>query len=162
MNQPLAQPTITLYGGLLTTTTVASAYQWYRNGTALPGATGNFCLPNATGIYMLRITDPNTCEFQYSPGYYHIYFPPQPLGMNDRSAELNTLQLYPNPNNGLLNISIEGLQEYEVNIHNINGELVYTDKNVKTVDMREFSNGLYFCTVKAEKSSITKKITLIK
>lgn len=162
MNQPLPQPTVIPYGGLLTSTTVASAYQWYFNGTALPGATGNFCLPNATGIYMLRITDPNTCEFQYSPGYYHIYFPPQPVGFNDKSAELSTLQLYPNPNNGLLNISIDGLQEYEVNIHNISGELVYTDKNVKTVDMSAFSNGMYFCTVKAEKSSITKKITLIK
>ncbi|MBK9284481.1 MAG: aryl-sulfate sulfotransferase [Sphingobacteriaceae bacterium] len=161
-NQPLPQPIVYNSGGLLTTTTVASEYQWYLNGNLLFGVTSPMILPNQSGIYVLRITDPNTCEYQFSPGYKYTYIPPQPVGINDHTAELNTLQLYPNPNTGLLNITMENLSQYSVEIFNIGGERIYNGENIKQIDLSNFSDGLYFCKITAEKNSITKKITLIK
>jgi hypothetical protein len=161
LNTPIPQPTVITYGSLLTTTAVANGYQWYLNGSPIWGATGNFCLPTQSGIYMVRITDPNTCEYQYSNPFPYVYTPPQPVGLSDRSKELSLLQLYPNPSNGILNISVPGLDEYKVSIFSINGELVYTGMNETTLDLGHLSNGLYFCTVSTDNgNSITKKITI--
>ena len=53
--------------------------------------------------------------------------------------------LYPNPTNGKLYISAEGIQE--INVIDVNGRVVMNKRNTTTVDMTNLSQGVYFVQV---------------
>ncbi|MBS1911927.1 MAG: hypothetical protein JST22_08080 [Bacteroidetes bacterium] len=61
-----AAPTIVESNGTLTTVS-ASAYQWYRNGAAIPGATNRTLPVQADGSYEVVITDANGCGARSAP-----------------------------------------------------------------------------------------------
>jgi hypothetical protein len=54
-------PTITQSGNTLTAST-ASAYQWFLNGSIIPGATSNPYIYSVPGEYTVQITDANGCQ----------------------------------------------------------------------------------------------------
>lgn len=66
------KPVIFQNDTILYTTTVAATYQWYMNGTPIPGATNDTLIITGTaGDYTLRITDANGCSSisdPYTPG----------------------------------------------------------------------------------------------
>jgi len=68
------------------------------------------------------------------------------------------ISIYPNPSNSILNIeSIHPIAE--VTITNILGQIVYENiENAKTVNISNFTNGVYFISVRLK--SDTKKYTL--
>ena len=59
-----AQPTTTLIDTIdtLSLTNTFSSYQWYRNGSAVSGATNSFYVYNNTGRYWALVTDSNGCS----------------------------------------------------------------------------------------------------
>lgn len=63
-------PTITAAGNVLTSS-VASTYQWYKNGAQLTGETGQSYTTTGPGIYVVRATNAAACEtvYSYSTGY---------------------------------------------------------------------------------------------
>ena len=75
----------------LSTTTSGVSYQWYYNGSAIPGATGTSVTIAAIGTYYVVVTFANGCsgfseEYQYGTGF-------------DESGMAHML-LYPNPSDG--------------------------------------------------------------
>lgn len=64
------------------------------------------------------------------------------LGVNDYTMK-NTIKVYPNPTNGILNISNTNNIK-EIVIYNIAGVKVKTFKATQLLDISELSNGLYF------------------
>jgi len=82
---------IALNGLILSTTTIGVSYQWYYNGSAIPGATGTSVTIAAFGTYYVVVTFANGCsgfseEFDYG------------VGMDEYGV--SQLLLYPNPSNG--------------------------------------------------------------
>ena len=65
------------------------------------------------------------------------------------------IELYPNPVTDKLNLSESVL---EVNIVDVDGRIVYSDKNTNVVDMSNFNSGVYFVRVITDNGVATKKI----
>jgi len=153
------QPSISLSGTDLVSTS-ATSYQWYSNGNLIPGATSQTYTPSQPGIYVVRITDANGCVYAYSPGFNHGVT--TLIGKNDIS---NTVNVFPNPTNGSVNISINGfnVNGLKVNVYDNSGKLVLTRYNTTSVDLSELNTGLYIMTITtSDNISINKKISLIK
>lgn len=96
-----AAPTVTISeaGGVLTATQGAS-YQWYFNGSPIPNGTNQTLNATAVGQYTVSVTFANSCVgtsgiFSYG------------LAGIDILSELE-LNIYPNPTNGILNLSFNG------------------------------------------------------
>ncbi|MDF1550305.1 MAG: leucine-rich repeat protein, partial [Bacteroidales bacterium] len=81
------------------------------------------------------------------------------------SLDLNKLQIYPNPTKGLLEISMEGLQEqdYCIKVYNSIGQMQLApiksnEGKVLKIDLSSFTNGIYFIKVTTKNQSCQKKI----
>ncbi|MBN2730459.1 MAG: hypothetical protein JXR53_14635, partial [Bacteroidales bacterium] len=86
-------------GYVLSTTTVGVSYQWYYNGSPIPGATNNNITVSAWGNYYVEVTFANGCS-----GNSPIYT----LGVGVDEYDLDeVIVLYPNPNNGTFSFGIQ-------------------------------------------------------
>ena len=79
-------------------------------------------------------------------------------------ASTNSIQLFPNPSTGLVNIKSEGIIK-RCDVYNLIGELVYTEevgsgKNEHSLGVAK--NGLYYISVYTEKGVVSQKLTIQK
>ncbi len=75
------------------------------------------------------------------------------------------LTITPNPSKGIfaLNEDFAKTTNYEISIYNSFGEQIMKTKNASTFDLSEYSNGIYFITIKTEDNTIyNKKIIVLK
>jgi hypothetical protein len=82
------------------------------------------------------------------------------VGVNELQ-ESNFFSIYPNPNNGSFTIDIENLNEANLVIYNLSGQIVLQKKltqNLTSIDLTMFSKGMYFVKVNTEKGIVIKKI----
>lgn len=77
---------------------------------------------------------------------------------------LNSISLYPNPTKDVFDIEFKaGIESFDVEIYNQLGSqlkathLTYTDK--ATIDISDFSSGIYFVVVKTKMGSVTKRVS---
>jgi hypothetical protein len=84
-------------------------------------------------------------------------------------AVAGNIDLYPNPSNGYVNVSIQnaGKQIYDLNVSDIYGRLVYSstvypENNAinKAVDLSRLSPGIYFVRMDADGRSYQSKLTI--
>jgi hypothetical protein len=73
------------------------------------------------------------------------------VGLNDLDPEYNKLQIYPNPNNGLLNIQLQdaSLNNCTIKLTNVLGQEVRIDEQIKqndliSIDLGLLKKGIYF------------------
>ena len=153
-----AQPTISVSGASLVCTS-AVTYQWYLDGNAIPTGTLQSYVPTASGVYLIRITDINACAFYYSDPNYFTYVV---TGLSNLAKEVNRIEIFPNPGNGKFNLNLNGISgNFNVEVHSLNGQLLFADKNNLQIDLSEFSNGIYFIKVNTEKGSVNKKVVIV-
>ncbi|MBE0644414.1 MAG: T9SS type A sorting domain-containing protein [Bacteroidetes bacterium] len=94
-----ATPLITRSGDVLTTDP-ASAWQWYRDGNEIPGASAQSLPADQTGEYQVRITDINGCEALSD------VFAVGTLDVDEGQTPGQRFTLYPNPVEGVLTIDV--------------------------------------------------------
>ena len=82
---------------------------------------------------------------------------------------MNNLNIYPNPNNGLFNISFTSTNSKNISlsIYNSLGELVfddylnnYTGEYFNTIDLDNYGKGIYFITINSDDRVINRKIII--
>ena len=79
-----------------------------------------------------------------------------------------SIELYPNPNNGIFTINIKNstVKNSVITIFNVLGEQVktinLTNINTTQINLSEFGIGAYFLQVRAENNTITKKVFVTK
>lgn len=127
-------PVRNLFPGLTTTLTAAvaptatgAAFQWFRNGTAVAGATTNNLIVNidALGTYSIRVTNANGCVAAAGTST------PGSIVIGD-SSNLTRLFIYPSPNRGQFQIRFfndvtnNGLVPGVVNIFDQKGSRVFS------------------------------------
>lgn len=90
-----------------------------------------------------------------------VHFSYQNVIAND-AAKLN---IHPNPTNDVINISLDNVNsDVHVNIYNSIGQEVYTMKGSAgnrfsaTINLNDFSNGMYILQIKSDENVWTKKI----
>ena len=137
--------------------------QWYLNGSSINAATGATYTISQNGNYTVTITDANGCSIT------SVIF-------NAIANSIEILEpvygfdytIYPNPGNGLINISINTLQEpvelrvmdllsKEVRITNLNKIL---QSGIYQIDLSDQSPGVYFLCLKSNKGVIMEKVVI--
>ncbi len=89
------------------------------------------------------------------------------VGIESFSGNNPKINTYPNPVTGILNISYKAdkKESYTIRIQNMSGQTVYskiTDKsgsNNLSVDMSDYSKGMYILIIKTDNGLIRKKLT---
>jgi hypothetical protein len=139
-------------GLVLSTNTVGVSYQWYYNGSEIPGATGTSITISAWGSYYVVVTFANGCsgfsdEYQYGVGF-------------DEYNNENQLSIYPNPGNGHFFVTISGNENaVSWKIYNMLGSVVASSDNlvptsVFEVDGFDIQPGVYSIQVISGSNSI--------
>jgi hypothetical protein len=108
---------------------------------------------NGISYYRLKQTDFNG-EFKYSAI----------IAIEKRGEDITELAIYPNPTNGILNVSYAGdkSQIISVSIYNVLGENVYYSEFYQSKIVFENKlNGIYFLNIKTNSKNINKKFLAI-
>ncbi len=83
------------------------------------------------------------------------------IGMAEQN-ELTGVSMYPNPTNGLLNINLSEIGTYNVEVFDMLGARIMTDRIVKNtvLDLTGNAQGVYMVRISNEKGSMIERITL--
>lgn len=90
-----------------------------------------------------------------------------PVVLSSESFTENTIQIYPNPSNGIVTISGGNLskEKHQLAIYNELGQQVYNKKmalfNEYTINLSHLSKGVYFITLQSEESNLKQSEKLI-
>ena len=120
---------------------------------------------NMTLRRKLTVTQPNTtytaAEWeQFSVGTYDGIGVYNSATASVNTSDFNTFKMYPNPTNGN-NVYFSTTKDVEVNIYNVLGKLIKTDKVNTTnnsIDISNLSKGIYLLKINSENQFITKKL----
>lgn len=87
-----------------------------------------------------------------------------PTNIASQNELLNSVSLYPNPTKDVFDIEFKaGIESFDIEIYNQLGSLLksehlnYTDKT--SVNISDFSSGVYFVVIKTKMGSVTKRIS---
>jgi len=96
---PSADPVIT-FDGVSLAGTAANAWQWYRDGAAIPGATGMSYQPQVNGNYLVLATYASGCQLPSNTISVVL------TGLGEASAQVPAV--YPQPAGNVLNLRLNG------------------------------------------------------
>ena len=135
--------TITRRNDSLITNTYAAKYQWYRNDTALTGATGKQIRLLQNGSYKLRTWNYQGCD-SFSASI-------QVKALAVKHLMTGEINLFPNPSNGEFLLETPSQKIQQVEIFSSDGRLVWsenfsTKRNSQTIKFNA-KPGIYFMRI---------------
>jgi hypothetical protein len=131
-----------------------SQYQWFVNGSVIPGATGTTYTPSFPGDYKVQATNGQNCS-NFSPLFHYA-----------NGASVNNVNgggdivIYPNPASSV--IHIEAQVKVNVDISSIEGKVVMHQDNATTMDINPLANGVYMIKVYSKEGILLKIDRLVK
>lgn len=154
---PMDEAVIIANGNTLTVDPPGSGYQWFLNGDPIPGATGLNYNAIQSGNYHVQYIGPNGCP----TSTYVLEFTMQ-VGIDELSI-FESLDVYPNPGNGFINVrgQLPSFEDVTIELTNMLGQTLMpaiqlndTDNFNQSVDISQFANGVYFIRVQAADSRV--------
>ena len=140
-------PVINLLNDTLRTTTNASTYLWYYNGTTT-GVTTSYYVPGPfSGNYQVVITDVNGCSNSSNAFSYQF------TAIKNINGENLTAIVYPNPANEKLFIALSNsIDHFEFKLTDLIGreilhlysESIHVTNHVSTIDLPHVESAVYF------------------
>lgn len=118
-------PTITQNGSILTSSP-NTAYQWYLDGSPIPGAIGQNVTILGNGAYVVIVTDANGCSSESAP---HI------ITSVSQLITSQEIKIYPNPTNNQLYINFKNEnigKDISLSIFNSLGQSVFNTSIITT------------------------------
>ncbi len=106
-NEPV--PVITQSNDTLFSSTAIS-YQWFLNGTIIPGATSNYFVPVLSGSYTVSIKNSFDCSISSEPYNYSA------TGFLPEHATPFSIHIYPNPAHNLTTFFISSAQPDDITV----------------------------------------------
>jgi len=138
----------------------ASAYQWYRDGILIAGATDSFYVCSQAGTYSVRITDSLGCN-ALSNGVYNSCL----TGIEAFEAGGMGLGVYPNPATDKLIIhNGQWTMDSQLSIYSTLGEKIFSEpltQSQTVVDVSSFTNGVYLVQFRSNNQTINKNFIVI-
>jgi hypothetical protein len=103
-------------------------------------------------------------------GFGTIQLLGQSTGVNKyHQIDRESIQVFPNPSHGSIQIRVPGTQEFDLAVYNLLGHKVYEKSSMSQEDsanlaltLNHLPNGLYFLNIKSDYFMVTRKITLVK
>ena len=156
-----AKPTITLTGAntenTVLTSSISSGNQWYRNNTAITGATNSSYTATLAGIYKVAASI-NGCQGPFSDD-----FPLIVTGDLDSHQTMST-DIYPNPSCDRITLLLGDFEKDQpvfIRISDMQGRLMTATTGLgqreKVVDIHQYATGNYFAVLQQSAKVITKK-----
>ncbi|MDR1847043.1 MAG: M6 family metalloprotease domain-containing protein [Bacteroidales bacterium] len=120
--------------------------------------------PDADGTYAYRVTVRyEQCPVGYSDTLQIVIKSNALTDINDVSASLN---LYPNPSNGLLSITSDIKNNANLTITNANGQIIYKLANIdlskRDLDLRNLESGVYVLIITTENQEFKRQFVIKK
>ncbi|MEY4145085.1 MAG: hypothetical protein RLZZ335_937 [Bacteroidota bacterium] len=135
-----------------------SAYQWYRYGGAIPGATSSTYDVVLTGVYEVRVMNGAGC-FRMSPPYG--------FGVGVGVDELNqgALNIYPNPSGGVFQVDYTGRDQEsaEIQVFDMSGRRMNVTQmtpGTAVMDLSHLAPGRYLVHLRASDKSSFQSIVI--
>jgi predicted RNA-binding protein with TRAM domain len=157
-----ATPVITRLVDTLYSSTTGAGYQWYLNNNQVAGGTSQSLLMQQSGNYTVEVTDVNGCSSTSA------LFNAQGVFITDITAD-GVISVFPNPSNGLVNISFGEIETAEISIKvsDLNGRLMIevprntiSANSIISADLTSLADGVYFIQIAANGKSVNKRIVL--
>jgi hypothetical protein len=78
------------------------------------------------------------------------------------TENINAFSIYPNPTNGIVNISSNGNELSELTVKDITGKIVISKvfNSNTTINLNNYAKGVYVVDIKNKKGAFTQKIFL--
>lgn len=149
-------PTVIVGAGVLSTTVVATTYQWYLNGSPITGETSNTIMPTQDGYYSVWVANGNCLA---SSQAIQII-----LTSLKEAALLTNISIRPIPTKDVLTLTFNATSNDEVNyeVENELGQLVLKSKFIITnseakLNTNTLVQGVYFLKLKNNNKQVTYK-----
>lgn len=150
---PPAKPVITRTANTLSTLFASQSYQWFKNDTAVSGATSRNFELLVNGQYKVQV-DSNGCS-NSSDQFSVSDIDTGEVGLNEIST-IGNIELYPNPakSSAYLNVLFTTSAPTEISIVDMYGKLVRiipvgtVNSFSDMIDMHEYADGVYFVLIK--------------
>jgi hypothetical protein len=134
---PLAVITVT--GGVNLSTGVFSAYQWYRNGSAIAGATSQNYTATHDGFYAVVVADALGCTATSSVQRISS------LDINQVHNGGDLVTFYPNPSDGM--VMVDADVPTDLMVMSIDGKELLSAKAAKRIDIASLAQGIYLIKI---------------
>jgi hypothetical protein len=141
-----------------------NSYVWSNGSTASSIIVGEG-LDTLTYSYSVKVTDKNGCE---NSDTIFVHVTTQPTEIIEISSKTR-IEIYPNPTKGMLYLQIrnESLEEIELNINDIAGNLIFSENYQNTqnlfteeIDLSAYPDGNYILTIRHDQRKVNKTIIL--
>lgn len=131
--------------------------QWFYNTDSISGESDTILIAQNNGDYFLQVTDSFGCSNNSDTINVIV--------LNDDSySNNNQVKLYPNPSNGLLNVMIDNASKNYIQLIDIQGKNILSQKiglnKLITFDLNHLPNGLYYLKIENEKGNYLEKVIL--
>jgi hypothetical protein len=153
VKQKPTQPIITQTGNLLNSSST-TGNQWYKNGTAIPGATAPMLNASSNGAYTVKVTI-NGCTSDASNAVTIAN-----TGLSDDKNNL-AITVFPNPAAGIFNLSLPEGKKATITVSDLAGKmLLHQDLQTETtrLDLTQAAKGIYLLHVKTENGMAIRKL----
>ncbi|HSI91340.1 MAG TPA: T9SS type A sorting domain-containing protein [Adhaeribacter sp.] len=150
-----ATPSISQNGGTLTSSS-GIGNQWFLNGTAIAGATGQSYTTAANGAYTVMVTAGN-CSSAVSAPVNVLN-----TGIRADQAGLN-FRVYPNPGTGLFKLDLPEGTNLKITVSDLTGKVILTQTGTPALtqlDLRKAAKGIYLLRITAEQGSAVRKLVV--
>jgi hypothetical protein len=149
-----SQPIITQTGNNLQAS-AATTYQWYLNGSIIPGATFQNYTPTQNGDYTVLISDPTGC---YNTS---AIYPFLTTGVQTANPGNNEIRIFPNPTTGNVTIIFPG-EDCKVVITNSIGQVIHQKwaSGEPEFNFKLTQTGVYVIEVSSPKATFVKKLVV--
>lgn len=143
----------------LLSTDIYTSYQWYLNGNAIIGETGQFLACDSSGIYQVEVSNADGCSSISDPYNFSL----SEIYENSNS---DLICLYPNPIQNWFVINGNSYLQFDkISILNKEGKIVYVQNDVLSFEkiiIPEFNSGIYFLKLQTKGEEFIQKMVLIK
>ncbi|MDI9339985.1 MAG: PKD domain-containing protein [Sediminibacterium sp.] len=158
VSQAPAIPSVLVNGNILSSSVTAPLYQWYLNGSVIPGATSQTYQPTASGWYSVWLDNGTGCSSSSQSVYYDIT-----TDINEAFMLISSLQIAPNPVKENMLVQFSAISENLISYKIVNilgqevkrGQLKNTSSEPAQINLDGLANGTYdisFSVGKASKS----------
>jgi len=145
------------YGMGISQNTAAGRTVWTHGGVIWGGYNSSMMYDPATGIIICVLINQFPAQaYQVSTQLLSTLIN-NPVGLNENSIPDNTITLYPNPTNGLVNVEIQNRTIQNIKLYDLQGRLI-KETSESQFDLSTYSNGTYFIRAQTDKGFYSYKL----